>query len=140
MSWMCQTRLPVADHLEILNLYARYNHTIDAADLVAWIECFAVGGVLDVPSAGVMYQGADELLAFGKSYKAGAELDRHLTTNIEVCGKGSEARGRAYLLMCRGRSDGNPPTFHMSGRYEDNLRKTEDGWRFVTRILRFDGV
>lgn len=135
-----EKQLPVADHLEILNLYARYNHTVDAVKLDAWTQCFVEGGALDVPSAGVVYEGTEQLIEFGKRYMSrNPGLERHITTNIEVYGEGDEAHGRAYLVMCVGGAGKTPPNFHMSSRYEDTLRKTEDGWRFVRRILSFDG-
>ena len=132
-------QLLVADHLEVLNLYARYNHSVDSAAFDAWANCFVEDGALEIPSVGAVYRGWDKLREFGaQSVGPWNGLRRHITTNIEVSGSGDAARGRAYLLVAVGGSRQAPPLFQMSGRYEDELQRTPGGWRFVTRVLTSD--
>jgi hypothetical protein len=131
--------LPVEDHIEILNLYSRYNHTIDSVELDLWTDCFVENGALAVPSADLVYTGPSELQEFGARYMSrNGGRERHISSNVEVWADKEGARGRAYLLMSLGGSRKSPPTFVMSGRYEDTLRKTAEGWRFLRRVLTYD--
>jgi 3-phenylpropionate/cinnamic acid dioxygenase small subunit len=132
-------QLPVLDHLEILNLYSHYTHTVDQNRLEDWVDCYVEEGVLSIPAHDVHCAGAAQLIAFGQRYQRRSRgLEKHLTTNIRVFGSADHAEGICYLTMVSGGSGKAPPTFHTTGRYEDVLRRTAGGWRFVQRVLVLD--
>ncbi|KAA9105915.1 nuclear transport factor 2 family protein [Microbacterium rhizomatis] len=128
-----------ADHFDALNLYARYNRTVDAGDVDGWLECYAPDGQLSIPSANVTYTGRFELAAFVKRYiETSAGSERHFISNIELSVVAEGLRGRAALMTVRPGSRKMPPALLTTGVYEDLLSRTAGGWRFAVRSLTFD--
>jgi uncharacterized protein (TIGR02246 family) len=127
--------LPAAEVLQIHDLYARYNHALDAGDTAGYLACFSPDGRLvrdGTPMSG------DAALAEFVTAVAARQL-QHFTANIAIEGRvtGSAAgvaAGRADVLVLR--RDGSGPVLVTSGRYEDELRSTSDGWRFTERRYR----
>ena len=61
---------------------------------------------------------------------------RHNTTNIVVDESGaSGAKGSAFLIGYL--VDGGYKVI-VTGRYSDELEKTDDGWRFTKRVFKAD--
>jgi hypothetical protein len=63
---------------------------------------------------------------------------RHLTGNVVATGDGHTATGAAYVLVYT-TEKGSPPSMRSSGRYDDRLRRTPEGWRFAERRYSSDG-
>ena len=62
-------------------------------------------------------------------------LMRHNATNVLIDGEGDSATGSAFLLGYIAGSDHKVIT---TGRYQDKLTKTDDGWRFRERVYAAD--
>ena len=60
---------------------------------------------------------------------------RHNATNIVVDGDGLVATGSAFLIVYL--VDGGHKVIS-TGRYADELRKTDEGWRFTRRVFTAD--
>jgi 3-phenylpropionate/cinnamic acid dioxygenase small subunit len=132
--------LPVQDHVEIQNLYARYNHTIDASEYDAWTACFTPDGEFVVEAVRTTYRGPVELASFADRYmsRTGGR-ERHVASNVELEATGPDTvRGRAYLLMVMSGGPKNPPSLVSFARYEDVVTRTAVGWRFARRTIRYD--
>src|SRR5580658_2453275 len=54
--------IDAVDHVAILALYSKYNHSIDAGDVVGWLGTFVEDGVFHHPAR--TYVGQNELRAF----------------------------------------------------------------------------
>jgi 3-phenylpropionate/cinnamic acid dioxygenase small subunit len=63
-------------------------------------------------------------------------LYRHMTTEAVIEIDGDEATQRSYLLFLD-RAGGSTRVAN-SGTYDDRLRRTENGWRFVSRRTTLD--
>jgi len=122
------------DTIEILQLYARYNTAIDTGDAGGFGGCFTPDGVFD-NGMGVI-EGRDDIADFAEKTHQGLPGMRHNATNIVVDGEGDTARGSAFLIGYL--VDGGYKVI-VTGRYEDTLARTADGWRFTKRVFRADG-
>jgi 3-phenylpropionate/cinnamic acid dioxygenase small subunit len=125
--------LTTQDHIEIQQLYARYNHAIDAGNAEEWVDTFTPDGVFNN-----RFTGREVLLGFIKTWREqmnGANR-RHWISNVSISGGGESAKGAAYLLLLE--VGGKAPTVINSGLYADELVKTANGWRFKSRSVKLD--
>jgi hypothetical protein len=123
----------VADQLAIRELVARYNHAIDDGRPEEWVATFVPDGTFESTALGA-HTGADALLAFAKGYIAAVE-GRHCTSDFVIEVDGDDARSRCYLIAV---SNAGAPIISVTAVYEDVLRRTPDGWRFVHRRVTPD--
>ncbi len=126
--------LSTDDITEILQLYSRYNTAIDTGDASGFGACFVSEGIFD-NGMGIV-TGRDDIAAFADRTHSAMPGMRHNATNIVVEGDGIEARGSAFLIGYL--VDGGYKVI-VTGRYADELRKTDEGWRFTRRVFRADG-
>src|SRR4029079_14609343 len=98
------------------------------------VHAFAHAGTCESPALG-KHTGPDGLLAFATGYVA-AFTGRHCTSDYTVDIDGDDARARCYLIAVNNAP--SPPIISTTAVYEDVLRRTPDGWRFVHRRVRPD--
>jgi len=124
------------DTIEITQLYARYNQTVDSGDGDGFAACFAPEGVLQI-GAGDPISGRDALADFARSLPTIVPGIRHHATNVVVDGgdDDDDAIGSAYLLVL---VTGSEASIMMTGRYQDLLRRENGRWAFVRRFLEPD--
>ena len=118
------------DHVEIRELAARYNYAIDEGRPEEWVATFVPDGTFESAALGV-HTGTDALLAFATGYSA-AVTGRHCTSDYVVEVDGDEATSRCYLILV---NNASTPIVSVTAVYEDRLRRTADGWRFVHRSV-----
>ena len=123
--------LSTDDVIEIQQLYAKYNWTIDAGDAEGWATTFTADGVFNTNV------GHDALVKFAETLHTGAGSHlRHWNTNLLIQPASTGATGQVYLMLVDFAT--NPPTIARSGNYTDELVKTAQGWRFKKRATKFD--
>jgi uncharacterized protein (TIGR02246 family) len=126
--------LATDDILAIQKLIADYNHAVDAGDGPTFAALFVEGGSLD--SGFNVIKGHDELRDFAGVVPTMAPGARHLVSNVSIDGDGDEATARLYLQVWTTAGGAAETKLVISGRYEDTLKREEDGtWRFVTRKM-----
>ncbi len=116
------------DQLAIRELVARYNYAIDEGRPEEWVATFVPDGTFESAALG-KHTGPEALLAFAKGYIA-AFTGRHCTSDFVVEVDGDDARSRCYLIVV---NNAAAPIVSTTAVYEDVLRRTSDGWRFVHR-------
>lgn len=121
------------DQLAIRELVARYNYAIDEGRPEEWVATFVPDGTFESAALG-SHTGADALLAFATGYIA-AVTGRHCTTDFVVDVDGDDARSRCYLIAV---NNSTAPTVSTTAVYDDVLRRTPEGWRFVHRKVTPD--
>jgi len=127
--------LDPTDLVVIHQLYAAYCHAIDAGDGPTVAACFTPDGTMAGGSPEPV-TGAEALAAFAVSVPQGVPGIRHFLGNVLVEGEGDEAKGAAYLIVLY--PNNGQSSILISGRYQDRLRRTPDGWRFVSREFTID--
>ncbi len=131
MSW-------VEDRLEILNLIASYSHAADDGSPEDYAACFTPDGEfhgrVGMPDE-VKIVGRAALLKFAGAAAArrGAVQNRHIQTNTMIVEQTeTTAHAKTYLLVMQTRG-ANPPEPGLTSVYDDQLVKTDDGWRIRIR-------
>ncbi len=123
--------LKVDDLVEIQQLYARYNWTIDAGDSEGYASTFTPDGVFN---ANV---GHDAIVKFADTFHAGLGSHvRHWNTNLMILPTPNGAIGQVYLVLVDFAN--KPATIVTSASYTDELVKTAQGWRFKKRTSKGD--
>ncbi len=120
------------DIIEIQQHYARYNTAIDTGDGKGFAACFVPQGVFD-SGMGDVIEGREGIAGFADQTHSAMPGMRHNVTNIVIEGDGSHAQGSAFLIGYL--TDGGYKVI-VTGRYTDELTKTDDGWRFTKRIFK----
>lgn len=120
------------DYMEIEQLYAKYNDTIDHNDGEGYASTFTKDGVFNNNT------GHDALAGFVKQWheKMNGGTRRHWNNNLRLTGDGKSAKGSVYLMLV---DIGTKPISIMTtASYSDELVKTADGWRFTKRTTARD--
>jgi hypothetical protein len=133
------TALTPADHVEIRNLYATYNHYVDSAkdDGWAYANLWTKDGVFHINLASPrVIRGDTELAALAKGAGAPPPFVRaaHHTVNLMIEPSAEGANAAAYLFMMSSPTESTSAT-GLSAIYHDQLVKTDGGWKFKVRTL-----
>lgn len=126
--------MSVADIIEIEQLVARYNMAIDDGDGDEYAATFIEDGVFVAPDMNIA--GREALAAFGGAAKERKTQIRHWVNSQVVTVTGDTATTRSNLMLLRVGGEG--PVVLLTGRYADELRRTDAGWRFTRREFTAD--
>jgi hypothetical protein len=129
------------DYVDILDLYATYNHLADGDDAVAYGDCYSFDGSLRSGGRDIGHSRA-EIIEFRRKNIAGREsrVRRHFTSNVRLKAMSSKkVMGESYMQAFDFRSGSEARMTH-SGTYKDVLVKTDGRWLFSSRELTFDFV
>jgi hypothetical protein len=123
----------LVDRAAIVDLTHRYCWALDTKDFEA------LDGVFDPDANGDLLEdvrGRDAIKARIRRALEPLEQTQHLVANHMVRVEGDRAWCRCYLQSqhVRKAAEGGP-NFIIAGRYEDELKRTPDGWRIVFRKL-----
>jgi uncharacterized protein (TIGR02246 family) len=131
----------VSDRDAILDVIARYAHTVDDRDIDGILTCFAPDGRIDFEGGQISGDGHDGIReafeqAFARPGLAPPATSTHLMSNTLVTVDGdtahAETQGVAFLA-----SPGLGTVVTRGLRYSDDLRRTADGdWRISHRVHR----
>jgi hypothetical protein len=125
--------LTADDYIEIQQLYAQYNNAIDSGDAEGYAATFIPEGVFNT------FNGHDALVGFIHRWRdnmTGANL-RHWNSNLLINATPEGASGSVYLLLVD--VSVRPPVIATAAKYEDQLVKTPQGWRFKKRVTKAEG-
>ncbi|MGH9140608.1 MAG: nuclear transport factor 2 family protein [Vicinamibacterales bacterium] len=124
-------KLTSDDLVEIQQLYARYNWTLDAGDAEGYASTFTPDGVFN------NNVGHDAIVKFANSFHAGLGAHvHHWNTNLLILPTVDGASGQVYLVLVDFAT--KPATIATSATYTDALVKTAQGWRFKKRATKGD--
>lgn len=124
-----------ADWIAIRELSARYNRAFDDGDGEAFAATFTPDGTLEFAGGGFSRAGRDALASFVATSRYG---NVHATTDAIIEVDGDRGRQSCTVLLAWRRRDRSRVLFQMTGRYEDELVRTPDGWRFARRVAHLD--
>lgn len=128
--------LSIEDRIEIETLYRLYNHRVDmTGDAAGMAALFTEDCVYDHGRFG-RYEGRDAIQAFMQSAIDDQEAGfQHWNDNLLIEGEGNDATATAYVMTLDARNV--PPVIARASIYRDVLRRTADGWRFVSRRVGY---
>ncbi|MFL2480889.1 MAG: nuclear transport factor 2 family protein [Verrucomicrobiales bacterium] len=140
------TPIAISDRNAINDLISRYSHTWDSKDPKGWSDLFVKDGVWENYFAGKkdksLGSGA-ERLAFAEklqgSFRERRIVTRHHQTNTLLKKKEDGAiEGETVFSVIWQQHDEPLPKLMHSGVYRDIYVKTDQGWKFRFREVRFD--
>ena len=124
------------DRARILELTAIYNKCFDSGDAEGFAATFTPDGVMDVVG-GFRVEGTAGLEKMCRSTPDGVI---HVTVDALIEVNGDEATQDVRVVVLGRALDGKTtPTLDRTGRYQDRLVRTSDGWRFAERRVALDG-
>ena len=126
------------DKFAIEELIGRYNQAIDQGRYGDFLDCWCEDGVFD--GLGGPYVGKPAIKQFTDGYDARYRLRlnglKHFTVNIVSRIDGDRASSSSHLQLVTTGAKGAHILF--TGRYEDELRREGEQWRFTRRKLHQD--
>jgi actinorhodin biosynthesis protein ActVIA len=123
--------LTAQDFVDIQQLYAKYNWTLDAGDAEGYASTFTPDGVFNNNI------GHDAIVKFANTFHGGMGAHvKHWNTNLMITPSADGAAGQVYLVLVDFAT--KPPTIATSASYSDDLVKTAQGWRFKKRQTKGD--
>lgn len=122
--------LTAEDYMEIQQLYARYNNAIDSGDAEGWADTFVPDGKFNTNT------GREALIGFIHNWreKMNGANRRHWNSNLLINATPEGASGSVYLLLID--VGVRPPAIFAAAKYDDQLVKTPQGWRFKKRTTK----
>jgi uncharacterized protein (TIGR02246 family) len=134
---MPTARLSAEDRLDIMDLIARYAHTLDTGDLDGYVDNFAPDGVLFE-----RHHGRDQIREYvGMLMREGRAgplpngdvAYRHFPGQPTIDGSDGRASVHSYLLWI---TMGTEPPMNAAAEYLDECVKLDGRWYFASRTLR----
>jgi SnoaL-like domain len=123
--------LTAQDFVDIQQLYAKYNWTLDAGDAEGYASTFIPDGVFN------NNVGHDAIVKFANTFHAGLGAHvHHWNTNLMIVPTAEGATGSVYLVLVDFAT--KPASIATSATYADELVKTAQGWRFKKRATKGD--
>jgi ketosteroid isomerase-like protein len=126
---------PIEDVLALLDLQAEYAEGADSFSGAQYAAVFTEDGVLDGSHTGIpVVTGRAAIAKLMDDTFAQQTHNCHITTNQRIVSvSGDTASGRCYFFQRSVLRNGGRTEF--SGRYEDEYRRTADGWKISRRVL-----
>ncbi|MGQ0825988.1 MAG: nuclear transport factor 2 family protein [Actinomycetota bacterium] len=134
---MTASVVELADRAEILDVIHRYAWALDTRDWDSLDTCFTADAFLDYSSNPAGRAGAyPEIRAWLEKNLAAFVVMQHLMANTEITLDGDRAAARTMLVNPMGARtrEGPPHFFAIGGRYDDDLVRTDAGWRITRRV------
>ena len=146
----------LTDHGAIRDLALRYCAAVDRRDWKLLGDVFAPDATVSVPDAAAsvpgetsnppgatpdrprsgLMTGVDEIVSRYRRGLSKYDATHHMVTNHEIIIEGDSARHSCLVHAKHVRPDASGSTaFTIGGRYEDQLVRTPQGWKFKHREL-----
>ena len=123
----------LSDYVAIRQLNAKYNRYADLADGVSYSNLFTSDAEFNIVGEGI-YIGREQIAARCNATTTAV----HVTTEPELDINGDTARQRVRMLTVLQDGKGTRNEFVASGWYDDELIRTEEGWRYHRRTVVLD--
>lgn len=124
---------PYRDRADITDTLLRYATGIDRRDWDTFRSVFTPDCVLDYGQIGT-FDGVDAVTAFMQQSHAMAGHTMHRLSNIVIDLDNDRATARSYvdgLILAQDNTSG----VNAIGRYDDELVRTDAGWRIAKRVF-----
>lgn len=123
------------DFVAILDTAYRYAQAADRRDWQGLANCYTEDAVVNFN--GTIVEGRDAIIARNRRQLTKWEGTQHFTGNPVIRVDGDRADTSFYTIAQHTvMRDGTPVTCLAGGVYEDELVRTDDGWRFRRRKIQ----
>ena len=137
-----------AAELEIRNVLARLAQLADTGDLDEYLSLFTDDAVWELPAnermglAASVRRGIDDIAAGARERRAGGGQGPgtdtlHVVTTVAVDVDADAGRATSRSVFQFYSDTSTTPTVRTMGRYQDELRRTPDGWKLAHRTIHF---
>lgn len=128
----------VADRIAIDDLLDAYAAALDTKNWDELRTLFLPDAVVDYTEEGGVRGSIDDAIAWFDKMLAPFTASQHFVTNRRVKITGDTARVDAYIFSPLGmpNDNGGLTLVFAGGAYEDDVRRTPEGWRFAARTIR----
>jgi ketosteroid isomerase-like protein len=123
----------LSDYVEIRQLNALYNRLADSGDGDAYAQLYTDDAEFHIVG-NQTYCGRKEIASAANATK----VTVHVTTEPEIEIDGDSASQRLRMLTVYRAEDLSKNDFVASGCYLDELKRTQDGWRYYRRRVELD--
>jgi SnoaL-like protein len=127
----------LCDRAEIHDVIVRYGWAIDTKDWALLDTCFTDEAHVDYSSnPGGKVGPYKEVRGWLEKVMTAFPVTQHLMSNIDVTLDGDRATCRTMVTNPQGAAtrDGGLHFFYVGGRYDDELVRTDAGWKIAKRI------
>lgn len=121
------------DELAVRHLAAAYSDAVNRRDPEGMVAVFAPDGIIEKPGFGDPVQGMDKILKRYRRLQRERDFLCQLTHSGIVWIKGDRATARWWFSEIKKPVD-SETWLSMIGVYQDEVRRTELGWRFARRM------
>ena len=128
-----------ADHIAIVELANLFENAFDEGDINTHMATWADEMSFESPFGN--YDDRDgyrEWVSGFYEQMSGMGGTRHLITNNVVDVDGDRASQTCYLVILGRTMNDGGPALMATVRFEDELVRTAEGWRFTSRVLHLD--
>lgn len=125
----------LADRAAIGDVLDDYAAAVDGRQWDLLHSLFTPDAVLDYTASGGPRGSRDAVLDWISASLPAVTLTQHLLTNRRIRVAGDEATARTELLNpLLFAADGGTQMLLLGGRYDDRLRRTDQGWKLTERV------
>ena len=131
---MSQRLEMLLDKFEIQELITAYAHAIDGQDFGALDDLFTADAQIDYTASGGIKGGLEEIKPFLRGALPMFKATQHFVTNplIKLAGDTATSRSLLFNTMTM-EQDSGTQTLLIGAWYNDELIRTDEGWRIAKR-------
>lgn len=127
------------DELAIQQTINRYCHAANSREWDQVLSVFLPDAVWEVPNMEVRLTGHDEIRAGFAAMTTGTDYIVQINAPAIIEINGDTATAKSVIRECGKYSD-RDEGFEALGWFLDQLKKTENGWKFAQRTLHLQGM
>lgn len=126
----------VSDRIQIQDLLTRYTVAIDTKDWALLDTCFTPDADVDYTTSGGTKGPYPEVRQWLEKALSVFPMTMHFISNTTVELRGDRAEARTYVINPMGfpKEDGSLHLFTVGAYYNDELVRTDEGWRIARRF------
>lgn len=122
------------DRAAVVDLTVDYCTALDSRDWEALRSVFTPDATARLGRTD--HEGVDDIMGRCRTALESLDASQHMITNHRVLVDGDRATSSCYVQAQHVRASAvDGPNYLVGGRYDDDLRRTSQGWRIVRRVL-----
>jgi hypothetical protein len=124
------------DYIAIMNLAAQYSHTLDGCDWEGLGACFTQDAIAEFSVQPEPLKGRQAIVEFIRNGRLRFDVTQHVIGTPSINIDGDTAHASFYIMAQHVASqDGQTKRCLVGVRYNDDLQRTEEGWRLAHRRI-----